>query len=232
MKRFLGMSLSAVSLLAGLASGARAEVTIREDLVHQTRTSVEIELTPETVVCSHADYSAAFLKVLMPELAPITLLDHQNLDAGAPCVAAGPCAPFGDAEPADILDDTRPTEPVDIDVQATRIDQIDDQARTCQTSLRERVDVVIRGVAFFHERYAELGSRPYGDCVPGGEEAGGGDDKADRVETIADSDAPAGCAAGGDGATGAGMALALFGMVITARRRRLRAGQNGRSDQG
>jgi hypothetical protein len=213
----------AASLLLGLASNASAAVETREELVHETTTTVELALTPETVICSHADYSATFLKVLIPQLASLTLLDHQNTDAGAPCVAAGECAPFGDHAPADILDEADTTEPVDVTVRATRVNEIDHEAQTCTTSLIERVDVVIRGVSFGHERYASLGTRPYTDCTGGApddttEPVVDGDDKTDAVDTDDQAPESAGCAAGGRGA-GAGFALVILGLVIATRRR-------------
>lgn len=207
----------AVSLVLGLASSAGAAVETREELVHETTTSVDLELTPETVICSHADYSASFLKVLIPELASITLLDHQNADAGAPCVAAGECAPFGDHAPSDILDEADTSETVDITVRAMRVDDIDHEAQTCSTTLRERVDLVIRGVPFAHERHASLGSRPYGDCTAGAGDQpgpGGGDGKADELGGDGE-EAPgsAGCAAGGPGGSSA-LALLILGMTV------------------
>ena len=214
----------AASLVLGLASTAGAAVETREELVHETTTSVDLLLTPETVICSHADYSASFLKVLIPELAAITLLDHQNTDAGAPCVAAGECAPFGDHAPDDILDEADTSETVDIRVRATRLEEIDHDARTCATSLRERVDLEIRGVRFAHERYASLGSRPYGDCTAGA--AGdddqppvAGDGKADELGAGTESAEAGGCAAGGAGGSSA-FALVVLGMAIAALRRR------------
>lgn len=214
----------AVSFVLGLASSAGAAVETREQLVHQTTTSVDLELTPETVICSHADYSANFLKVLIPQLASITLLNHQNTDAGAPCVAAGECAPFGDHAPSDILDEADTTETVDITVRATRMDEIDHDAQTCTTTLRERVDVDIRGVTFAHERQASLGSRPYGDCTAN---AGGDDEpppsdgtgKADDLGAGEEAPGAAGCAAGGAGSSSA-LALVILGIAVAFRRRR------------
>jgi MYXO-CTERM domain-containing protein len=211
----------AASLVLRLASSASAAVETREELVHETTTSVDLELTPDTVICSHADYSSTFLKVLIPQLASITLLDHQNTDAGAPCVAAGECAPFGDHAPDDILDEMDTTETVDIGVRASRVDEIDHEAQACTTTLIERVDVVIRGVPFFHQRSSSLGSRPYGDCTGGaGRDADPTDGKADGVVTDDDAPGSAGCAAGGSGGAGAGFALLVLGMAISARRRR------------
>ncbi|HUS67014.1 MAG TPA: MYXO-CTERM sorting domain-containing protein [Kofleriaceae bacterium] len=232
----------AAGLVLGLAANASAAVESREELVHETTTSVDLELTPETVICSHADYSATFLKVLIPQLASITLLDHQNTDAGAPCVAAGECAPFGDHAPADILDGADTSETVDITVRAIRMDDIDHDAQTCTTTLKERVDLVIRGVPFAHERYASLGTRPYGDCIsstddggdepaaeePTPDEPGDDGDKADDygtedpVDDEAEASDAAGCAAGGTTGSGAALALLVVGMAFGASRRRSR----------
>ena len=217
----------AASLVLGLASSAGAAVETREELVHQTTTSVDLVLTPETVICSHADYSANFLKVLIPQLASITLLDHQNTDAGAPCVAAGECAPFGDHAPSDILDEADTSETVDITVRAARIDEIDHEAQTCTTTLRERVDLEIRGVPFSHERWASLGSRPYGDCTAsaGGDgdqpPASDGGGKADDLGTGEEDSGSAGCAAAGSGGSSA-LALVILGMTAATFRRRRR----------
>lgn len=214
----------AASLLLGLASSAGAAVETREELVHETTTSVDLLLTPETVICSHADYSANFLKVLIPQLAGITLLDHQNTDAGAPCVAAGECAPFGDHAPDDILDEADTSETVDIRVRATRLEEIDHDAQTCTTSLRERVDLEIRGVRFAHERYAPLGSRPYGDCISSAgddDAAPAGDGKADDLGAAEEASGSGGCAAGGSGGSGS-LALVILGMALAAVRRRRR----------
>jgi MYXO-CTERM domain-containing protein len=92
------------------------------------------------------------------------------------------------------------------------------------TRLRERVDVTIRDVPFAHERYADLGSRPYTDCVPDAadkdDDGGDGDGKADEVGASDTSDPAAGCAAAGSSTTLAGLPLALFAMLIATRRRR------------
>jgi hypothetical protein len=214
----------AASIVLGLASSAGAAVETREELVHETTTSVDLLLTPETVICSHADYSANFLKVLIPQLAGITLLDHQNTDAGAPCVAAGECAPFGDHAPDDILDEADTSETVDIRVRATRLEEIDHDAQTCTTSLRERVDLEIRGVRFAHERYAPLGSRPNGDCTSstGDDDVSpSGDGKADELAAAEDAPDAGGCAAAGAGGSSA-LALVILGIALAAVRPRRR----------
>lgn len=208
--RYFTASFAFVTLLSG---SALATPVFNETVVHDTTTSVEIDLNASTVLCSSADYGALFLKVGIPKLAALTLLDHQNVGAGAPCVSAGSCYPGH--EPTDILDPTKPTETVAINVKAVRLDEADADTQTCTTTLIERVHVNIRGFDFFHEREAPLGSRAFADCVS-------------TVAPVTDEDQPAddpgsvnepksgGCSASGGGS---GLLLAL-GALVTLRRRR------------
>lgn len=217
-------SFLAVAFLAGSASIAGATTTYAETVVHDTTTQVEIKLDSSTVLCSAADYGALYLKVGMPELAKITLLDHQNIGAGAPCVAAGVCEQGN--EPSDIIDSAHPTETVAINVKAVRMDEADSVAKTCTTTLVERVHVNIRGFDFTHERSAPLGSRKFEDCaLPGSGSGSGsatatgsGDGKSDGAsqEPAADEGA-GGCMA----APGAAPSLIFVcGAFLIARRRR------------
>jgi hypothetical protein len=157
--------LSLALLPSSLAWANQPEWETKTELVHETTTSVEILLNDKTVLCSAADYSGLFLKVLIPKLAALTLLDHQNIGAGAPCVAAGACAPIGEHSPQNIIDPQKPLETVDITVRATRVNDIYHKDKKCFTSLSEDVSLTIRGIAFFHNRFAALGERPYNDCL-------------------------------------------------------------------
>src|SRR4051812_369483 len=116
MLRLARTSIVCFAVFAGPGSLALADATYNETLIHDTTTSVEIKLDASTVLCSAADYGALYLKVGLPELAGLTLLDHQNVGAGAPCVAAGACKPGN--MPSDIIDPAHATETVDINVKA------------------------------------------------------------------------------------------------------------------
>lgn len=228
MHKLARTTLLSIGLLGGAAATARAELAYHETLVHDTTTAVEITLDESTVLCSSADYGALFLKVGMPELAAVTLLDHQNIGAGAPCVAAGLCVPGN--MPSDIIDAADPTETVDINVKALRGDSTDSTAQTCETYLIERVRVVIRGVEFTHERTAPLGSRPFADCVsssvadPGSQSATEPeptteDGKADAHDTVEPTPG-AGCSATAGGSSSALAALMLGAVAVLRRRTR------------
>lgn len=220
-----------LGLVAGSATAALALPVYNETVVHDTTTEVEVKLDSSTVLCSAADYGATFLKILIPDLGTITLLDHQNTGAGAPCVASGPCEPGN--EPSDIIDANDLHETVSVNVKAIRGDESDADTQICTTYLTEKVKVTIRGKDFFHERFAQLGTRPYSDCVtsqaqPDGEQgsgsgSGSGDGSGEEGKT--DYGTPAveepsgGCNTVGGGSTGlAGLLLGLA--AITRRRRR------------
>jgi uncharacterized protein (TIGR03382 family) len=211
-------SIVLLGLVAGTVSTAHADIEWKETVVHNTTSSVSVQVTEDTLICSAADYGALFLKLLVPELAKITLLDHQNSGAGAPCVAAGLCEEGN--LPTDIIDPENPTQLVDINVQAVRIDEIDSVAMTCKTSLREQVALTVRGIGFTHERWAQLGSRPYSDCV-----APPSDDRpADYIGPGASEPKAGGCAAGGTNGGFLMMVIgALAGGLLAMRRRRVLA---------
>jgi MYXO-CTERM domain-containing protein len=207
-------SLARTSLvLIALTSAAYAEPVVHETVVHQTTTPVQLKLDASTVLCSSADYGATFLKVLIPDLAGHTLLDHQNTGAGAPCVAAGPCQPGH--MPSDIIDPKSATEAVVVSVKAVRVDESDAEAQTCTTSLKEQVNVTIRGVAFKHERFSALGERPFSDCVTTPVAATGEPKTDDAGQT--DDKSTSGCNTSGGNAGGL-LVLALGALLVRRRR--------------
>lgn len=217
----LTRSLLAVpAVLLGLGSLAAADTgpTWVETVVADTTTPVELTLDSHTVLCSSADYGQLFLKVLIPDLARLTLLDHQNLGAGAPCVASGQCRTGN--MPSDVIDPAHPTDQVQVNVQEVRLDEADPTAQTCTTTLIERVHVTIRGIEFFHEREAPLGTRAYGDCATSEATASGSgsDSKADGPGTSAPANSGGGCST-----TGNGSGAALIAAALLAVRRRRRA---------
>ncbi|GAB4024862.1 MAG: hypothetical protein Fur0010_28070 [Bdellovibrio sp.] len=48
---------------------------------------IEIVLNQSTVQCSTAAYGASFLKILIPQLSEMTVLDQRNFVANASCVS-------------------------------------------------------------------------------------------------------------------------------------------------
>lgn len=162
------MILIALALMATNVQAQQNRFEQKEKVVTKNVAQVEIELNQQTVLCSAADYGASFLKILIPALADLTVMDHQNTGAGAPCVAAGMCELFpgsGGFNTTDILDGSAPTELVDIEVTLTRVFRLDHEKKTCNVSLREDVLTEVRGIELTHIRFVTLGERPFDDCL-------------------------------------------------------------------
>jgi hypothetical protein len=148
--------------LAGARAAFRAAQAGSGSTVLSDRTSdVSVALGPTTVKCSAQGYSMPNLKVLVPALAGITLLDHRNAGEGAPCIAAGRCV-SGD-EPLALL--ARPGQAVEtIHVRVTLKKETRLEGEVCHVTLVENVVTAIRGVPFFHERRQDVADRVPADC--------------------------------------------------------------------
>jgi len=150
-------------LLSSLSTAAFAGWKTSRQQIHKSTTAIEVQLNDSTVLCSRADYSGDFLKILIPQLAGLTVMDHRNFGAGAPCVAAGQCQDGN--MPADVLGaSTRPSDVVPVTITLTRVASGNDEEPECHVMLEEAIEIPIRGKTFHHVRFAEIGPRILADC--------------------------------------------------------------------
>lgn len=140
--------------LAAAVRGPGASPVVRDET-----TVVSVELNAKTVKCSRADYASPMLKVLIPALADLTVLNHRNTREGAPCVAAGECGAMG---PEDILRGGEGTDRIPVRVVVRKVAELDGEI--CRVTLVETVTATIRGVPFFHERSHPVEERVPADC--------------------------------------------------------------------
>jgi hypothetical protein len=147
---------------AAAVSAARPESPAAPEgtLLSDKTTNVDVDLDAKTVKCSAADYSGPMLKVLIPGLADVTVLNHRNTREGAPCIAAGRCGP--QLGPKTILSKGEGSEKVPVRVQLHKLVSL--EGEICHVTLVETVTTAIRGVPFFHERTQDVADRPAADC--------------------------------------------------------------------
>lgn len=151
----------------------RTEAQYHEILQHSKTVTMDVTLNEETVLCSKADYGSYFLKILIPDLAKHTLLNHKNLGANAPCVAAGPC--FGANLPGKIIDANKSNELIDVKIDLFRGESLRQtgndfmpdipRKQVCGVFMIERIETNIRGHIFTHARSIDLGNRDLKDCT-------------------------------------------------------------------
>lgn len=146
--------------VSGTVAGPAAQPQLEGSVVSDRTTDVNVDLNAKTVKCSAADYSMPMLKVLIPGLADLTVLNHRNTREGAPCVAAGRCGE--ELGPDSILKSGEGVENVPVRVVLKKVVAVEGQV--CHVTLVETVTTTIRGLSFFHERRQGVADRTAADC--------------------------------------------------------------------
>lgn len=164
--------LSTLALMLALPAEAR-EAPV---LVQERTETIEIDLTKDTVKCLVGDYGAMSLKVLIPELANLTILNHRVPGSNAPCVTAGLCKTDlieDGLKIEDIVDEKHPKEKVGVEVSLYRSALWNETTQVCNLTMMEEVKTKIRGIEFTHFREIPIeensgwnsSSRPKEDCI-------------------------------------------------------------------
>jgi hypothetical protein len=148
---------------AGLALAQEAALETKERVLRDGTTPSVVLLTAETVRCSALGYGRPELKVSVPDLKHLAVLDHANEGEAAPCVTAGACRAGND--PESILDPASTEATTELRVTLVERYVLDHVRKTCHRTLSERVQASIRGKEFRHLKGADLGALPYEACV-------------------------------------------------------------------
>ena len=145
------------------ANSALAEnIEVKERKVSDQEVTLQITLNAKSVLCTAADYSDTMLKVNVPGLRNLTVLDHTNSATGLPCVQGGVCTETN--SPASIIA-KGPVVKAPTRVQRIAQFTIDHDAKTCTQVLHEIVDVSIAGKNFHHERSKVIGPMTFDACI-------------------------------------------------------------------
>ena len=146
--------------LAGGVAKPAAQTELEGTVVRDQTTEVNVDLNSKSVKCSAAGYSMPLLKVLVPGLADLTILNHRNRGEAAPCIASERCD--GDFGPDNILKAGEGVEQIPVRVVLKRVTTLDGEV--CHVTLVETVQTTIRGIQFNHERRQGVADRAAGDC--------------------------------------------------------------------
>ena len=133
--------------------------TYAQTVVSEKTVTLNVDISTARVKLSKAGYSVAMVKVLVPDLADVTLLNHRNEGEDAPCLATN------DAFVAeDVIQNNPAIEKANFTVKLTKITTPNTEQGTCQVKLLEEVNGVIRGFQFFHSRSFLMPERNVADC--------------------------------------------------------------------
>jgi hypothetical protein len=151
-----------IFLVCLLLTSALVRAQTEEVVLSDRNVTLTVEISAKNVKLSRADYSVPVVKVLVPELAGETILDHRNTNEGAPCLAT-----YDTKKPEDVIQgkETHIWNTFRIQlVKRVELYEETEKKQVCQVTLIERVDSKIRGFNFTHERVKDIGQRNPQDC--------------------------------------------------------------------
>ena len=98
-------------MFAGTLAQANGVVLLSEKTVPLT-----VDISTTKVKLSKADYSFPVVKVLIPDLAGETILDHRNTGEGAPCMAT-----YDTMNPKDVVQNNPSIEEIPMTIKLEKI---------------------------------------------------------------------------------------------------------------
>jgi len=128
-------------------------------ILSQNTVSLNVDISTTKIKLSQADYSSPVVKVLVPDLADVTFLNHRNTAEGAPCLAT-----YDTLKPQDVIQDNPVVEKIDFTITLEKSVYSDVLNKVCKVSLTERVEGKIRGFSFGHTRTLAMPERHIDDC--------------------------------------------------------------------
>ncbi len=120
---------------------------------------LNVDLSTAKLKLSNAGLVSAVLKVLVPDLADVTVLDHRNEGESAPCLAT-----YETFEPQDIIKGDPKVEKVSTVITLSKIASVNEESHLCELTLHESISNKIRGFLFIHDRSKVVATRSLDDC--------------------------------------------------------------------
>ena len=148
--------IAALTSLVGFSAQAQtSSVVTISDQVH----TLPVDLSTTKLKVTNLGYANLTLKVLIPELAEVTLLDHRNEGEEAPCMAT-----FETLNKEDVLQGNPEVIEADIRVVRRKIATPIVEKGICSMRLEEQTETEIRGFNFVHYEAIGLPDRHIDDC--------------------------------------------------------------------
>lgn len=127
--------------------------------IHQKTVRLPVTISENTVITSSAGYSETMVKIIVPALADVTLLNHRNPNAGGPCLSTL------DAQiPEDVIQGTPSKEQIPFTITISKSTSLNQEKTKCQVTMSETAEATIRGKKFLHTVYHGMQERSVEDC--------------------------------------------------------------------
>lgn len=139
-----------ISLMTSVSASA---VTL-----HQKKVILPVDISSARLLLSNAGYGDMYiLKIIIPELADMTFLNHRNPTAGGPCMAT-----YETLDLEAVVQGNPSVENVEFDITLDKDVYLNDEF--CHVTMTETVVGKIRGFTFQHTVSQEMPRRMKEDC--------------------------------------------------------------------
>jgi len=133
--------------------------TFAQTVISEKTVTLNVDISTARVKLSKAGYSVPLVKVLVPDLADVTLLNHRNEGEEAPCLAT-----YDAFVAEDVIQNNPAIEKANFTIKLSKITTPNAEQGTCQVKLLEEVNGIIRGFQFIHSRSFLMPERNIADC--------------------------------------------------------------------
>lgn len=137
-----------------IINAAQAETKV----LHKKTVVLPVNVSSAQLLLSNAGYGEIeILKIIVPELADVTFLNHRNPTAGGPCLAT-----YDSVDPQDIIQNRPGIEKVAFKVTLTK--DTYESGNKCIITMYESVEGKVRGHNFTHTVFQKMPERKIEDC--------------------------------------------------------------------
>ncbi len=128
-------------------------------VIHKKTVLLPVDISTAKLKWTNLGYGGSyFVKVIIPELAEETILNHRNEGEDGPCLFTRDTDKL-----SDVIQDNPETIHVPFEIELVKITQFNSENK-CFVTLQENIIGDIRGFEFFHSRSEAMPSRHIDDC--------------------------------------------------------------------
>tara|TARA_R110000868_G_scaffold132380_2_gene343108 strand:- start:38190 stop:38642 length:453 start_codon:yes stop_codon:yes gene_type:complete len=135
-----------------------AQAQFSSSIMSEKTVTLPVDISTTRLKFTNLGYSNFLVKVIVPELAEHTVMNHRNSGEDGPCLFT-----YEAFQIDDVIQDNPIVE--DIDFKITLVKESVVQGDVCKVTLTENVHAQIRGFFFQHSLTTQMPDRIPADCI-------------------------------------------------------------------
>lgn len=148
-----------VILMTALLTSASFAQNVNK-LVSEKVVTLPVDISKAKLKFTNIGYGQTyFVKIIVPELAAETIMNHRNVGEDGPCLFTNDTRKL-----EDVIQDNPSVEQADFKIRLTKTGFVNKEG-VCKLQLNEELSVDLRGFHFQHMRTTNLPDRIAADCL-------------------------------------------------------------------